>query len=881
MRWLKFVLLGIGFVVVALFAATVISAVADSMFDKWQLVFLRKDSISETLLLSLGCGTAVALIAILHQYERQLISSWLGRTLLVLRLLLVLILFLTLLEPMWTWSYDDERSGRVLVALDVSESMDTHDSHASLREKLSWARSMGVFGNEEAQQRVDRWMDELESGNSPTWVTVEEEPDPVKREQLAKLRKADIDQTLENVTEYSRLELALRSLAGPQDSFLDQLSELVEAEVAMFAVDYNSTDRAALKKLIAAPKIEVPRNSSFLMEAMRAALASPDAETPLQGLVLFSDGRDTSDLSSDQLVQRIADLNVPVHTVVLGSEIRPRDLSVTHIEASETVFKDDTPTVKGILQSFGFDNEDVTVFIDWIDDPQRDPLQQIVNVNSQTTEVDFTLDELPVGRHRFRLRTSPAADELREDNNAREFAIDVIDDSAQVLLIDNSGRWEFRFLSTALERDKRVTLQKILFEQPFLGVLPKPFFLNDIEGVRTEDGVLKNPTTTRYSNFDCVIVGDVSPHHMPVEEWKQLEKYVREEGGTLVLTAGKKEFPNSYRGTIVDSLLPIERLRVIDLQGADQLQPPELRGFRLSITPDGQRLGMFQLGDDWNLSRQIWATLPGHSWGITGRAKGAATVMATAAIPGANRTLEDERDSGLIVQQHIGSGQVLWIGIDSTWRWRFRVGDEYHHRFWGQLIRWAINFKASGSNDLARISLTPSVISEGETTVFQARWVEQFVQQHPDVAAFAFIESPTDPDFLRRVPLRRQHSKPPIDEGTIGDLEPGEYRVSLDVPGFSDEQEKIETALIVNEVISQELADISTNQELLERLAAQTGGQFFHLHEVDRIPELFRNINKTVSIREEIPLWGHWSILLIFSIVATTEWVMRKLNGLP
>ena len=29
-------------------------------------------------------------------------------------------------------------------------------------------------------------------------------------------------------------------------------------------------------------------------------------------------------------------------------------------------------------------------------------------------------------------------------------------------------------------------------------------------------------------------------------------------------------------------------------------------------------------------------------------------------------------------------------GWEVRWqRWRFRVGDEVHHRFWGQLVRWA------------------------------------------------------------------------------------------------------------------------------------------------------------------------------------------------
>ena len=35
-------------------------------------------------------------------------------------------------------------------------------------------------------------------------------------------------------------------------------------------------------------------------------------------------------------------------------------------------------------------------------------------------------------------------------------------------------------------------------------------------------------------------------------------------------------------------------------------------------------------------------------------------------------------------------GKVLFVGLDSTWRWRYKAGDTYHHRFWGQLVTdWA------------------------------------------------------------------------------------------------------------------------------------------------------------------------------------------------
>jgi len=66
--------------------------------------------------------------------------------------------------------------------------------------------------------------------------------------------------------------------------------------------------------------------------------------------------------------------------------------------------------------------------------------------------------------------------ETREDNNDKNFAINIVDDKSHVLLVEETARWEFRYLHNALERDKRIDLQQVLFEQPYMGLLPEPFF---------------------------------------------------------------------------------------------------------------------------------------------------------------------------------------------------------------------------------------------------------------------------------------------------------------------------------------------------------------------------------------------------------------------
>lgn len=874
-RWTPYLLLGVTFVVASIIIARVLATVGSSLFDDWKLVFQQLQSWQRWIALSLACGTAVSLVAVLHQYERSLISPTLGRVLLVLRLCLILVVFLALLEPVWSWSYEEQQTGRVAVALDVSQSMETRDTHARLMEKLQWAQAMGVFGNDEARQRADRWIDQLNRGLEPEWVSAEEEPDPQIRDQKSVMRGADVANLLETLTDYSRQDLAARTLVSQPRPFLTELETFARVDVSLFAEDHVATDQATIKKLIDGGEVKLHRNTSALVASMQAAIET-DSETPLVGLILLTDGRDTSTVDRKQLVQRLAGLGVPIHTVMVGSERRPQDLAVAHIDAPESVFKGDTPLIHGSIQTFGYENKEIQVFLDWLDDPQRDPLSTTILADGSLTEVQFPIEGLELGRHHFRLRTEVLPDELRDDNNSRDLAVNVVDDRAQVLLVDEEGRWEFRYLSSALERDKRVALQQVLFDQPYMSVLNKPFFPRRLDAIGTADD-----TATRYADFDCVIIGDVSPGHMPVAEWQALNKYVRDEGGTLILTAGKNDFPKSYRGTLVDELLPITDLAVIDLRGLNQALPPTQRGFHLSITPDGERLAMFQLGDDILKSRLIWSELPGHSWGIAGRVKGGASVFASALKPGQRISLEQERNNAIIAQHFVGTGQVMWVGIDSTWRWRYRTGDEFHHRFWGQVIRWAVSFKTSSGNGNVRLGLTPPVIDESQSTLVRARWEEKFFRDHPDLTAVAIVTANNGSGFQQRVELQRNESIPFTHETELKGLDPGEYRVSIEVPNIDLNGPAPEELLIVNELVSQELVDISADRPLLEEIAAATGGQFVQLHEIHELSDLFADSQMSISKHEEIPLWSHWTVLVIFCTIAMTEWIMRKLNGLP
>ena len=95
----------------------------------WQLLRMHLTGwIWFSILMTAAAGV---LIVMLLQYERKLVPKSVGNTLLILRLLVLGVFFLTLLKPALTWELDKKHSGRILVAVDLSESMGTTDAHAT------------------------------------------------------------------------------------------------------------------------------------------------------------------------------------------------------------------------------------------------------------------------------------------------------------------------------------------------------------------------------------------------------------------------------------------------------------------------------------------------------------------------------------------------------------------------------------------------------------------------------------------------------------------------------------------------------------------------------------------------------------------------------
>ena len=280
--------------------------------------------------------------------------------------------------------------------------------------------------------------------------------------------------------------------------------------------------------------------------------------------------------------------------------------------------------------------------------------------------------------------------------------------------------------------------------------------------------------------YDCILLGDVPPAYLPPEDRRRLERYVGERGGALVFLAGKSDFPIEYLNSPTAAEDPL--LKMLPVTDPRPWQP--LEGFKLALTSEGKLTSFMQLEPTPEATEKRFSEFPKHFWGLVGKAKPGATILAAPAAAAAEASSSDRL--GIVVQQNYGFGRVLLVGIDSTWRWRYRIGDTYHHRFWGQVVRWAAADKLlPGGNRFAHFGSREPVVRAGQNADIMVRLGEEA----PTLKAGALTqvrlwrqlkEGKEEPAALVTLAPNAKWGK--LLEAQVSDLPPGQYRVELDIP---------------------------------------------------------------------------------------------------
>lgn len=832
-------------------------------------------------LLLLVLAVLLYLIFRLYRHELKLVPRRFALTLLGLRLALVGVLFLvTSMKPALGRTVTETVPSKVLIAVDRSDSMGIPDPQRSPAEKLELAKGLKLVKDVASDSTLDGWLREARNGPFT----------PADKEKY--------DKVVARIDGLTRHQVAQRVLDPDGANVLKAIADKHLLDAIQFTQQTGDLPRewAKLKPVFDELDAKPPGNAftDLKQPLVRAIERGGGGEGKLLGVVVLTDGQHNWGQSPLNKARELGQRGVPVYLVGIGAKDPPPDLAILSVKATPpTVFKNAYTTVEARVLINNLPPGKVKVTLTYPDKPgvkQRDPLVEEITHDGTNGPrlVTFTArmdqpgtETLTVtAEHEAKDPNDPRKD-TRPENNTRPVVVNVSPDKAKVLLVDGEVRWEFHYLHTALVRDETMETTSVVFDQPRI---------NDVneEGAKKiglpDTALPRDPEALM--GYDCVILGDVSPDQLGRAEREKLEKYVSERGGTLVLLAGKRSMPMEFlkEGDPFAKLLPISSPKVVKADA----------GFRVTLTAEGQQTGFLRMEPNAGLSAETWSHLPPHYWAISGRAKDGAVTLAH--VPQANApkdpaaAREVERNNALIVRQNFGFGKVVFVGIDSTWRWRFKKGDTYNHRFWSQVIRWAASDRALvAGNEYVRFGAREPVYRADEEVEIVARLSDKAKKLGPDALSGARLirkPKPGQEEVIGLMPLKPHPVIPRELDGSQANLPPGEYDVELVIPDMEEklngpDGKKLRAHFQVLPADTGETLDLGTNWLLMEDIAAKSGGKVFPAERAGELVELLQSRSATREYAVEQKMWQSWWVLVLFVLLLSAEWVTRKFAGLP
>ena len=825
-------------------------------------------------------GLGFALLVWLYRTETKLIPRRFAIPLLVLRSLAFALVLATLLfEPVLSKTVREDVPGKVVIALDTSDSMRVSDPHRTPRQKFHLARVLKLLPD--VGDDLLRDYENQSHGTDGPQFAGPNDPD-----------KKKYDAVVERLDSIPRIQHALRVLGPEGLDLVKKLREKHAVEVVGFGQELTPLPLDADRRRAAVPaetldpgKVSTPTYTDMKLPLARAAETAgdgPDAAGPkLLGVILLTDGRHNWGEGPAARVADLAARKASVNSIVLAPIDPPPDVAVISAKAqSATVFKGSTVPVDISVRVTGMPPGNIPVTLTPPDG--KPPITDVIRHNGQDQvhqlSLKVTLDE--PGPQILTVTAEPPPTDRFPGNNTRTARVNVVKDRARVMLIDGEARWEFHYLQTCLGRDPNMDVRSVVFRQPRIGRV------SEEELKKGGTPAKKMPDDTEVlSAYDCVVLGDAEPEQLSPEWRERIEKYVAESGGTLVILAGKRAMPLAYSGNENDPLRKLLPIKTPKIAGSDE-------GYSLVLTAEGERAWFLSMGDSPTESKRAWGRFPPHYWAVVGVPKDGAEILA--AIPGPK-----PKENAVIVRQSYGFGRVLYVGIDSTWRWRFKEGDYFHHRFWGQVAQWAASDRllpTSNADGTIRFGTREPAYASGQDVEVVVRAAESLKKLGPGALKGARIVRLPEkaggaevPAGL--IPLANPEGRPRDLAGSVKDLVPGKYAIELEIPDWADKLQgppgpdgrfaPLRSRFEVLPPDNEELIDLGANLQLMEEMAEATGGKVYSVDEVDALVEA---LSQQTAVREshvDRPLRMSWWILGAFLVLLTLEWGLRKWAGLP
>ena len=689
--------------------------------------------------------------------------------------------------------------------------------------------------------------------------------------------------TLETDASSSRLSRALRMLTGDDANpgWLESLQDTHEVDVIAFSsgdpsLVWSSSDDEPLP---AGFEMEPDGPRTDLSTGMATTLATvasrasdeverdPNASLSRAALVVLSDGRDNAGNAPLELAERLESTGVAVHGFGLGSEDEPSDLGIINVIRPENVASDGRLAGEIILRSLGNPtNQDVSERVLRIESNGKiiwqktvtaadGPLQKIAFDLDVAEVLDEISGENPRGVQRnsvvmdLKAAIDPPEDDTNAKNNALPFRVAASTRDRRLLILDGSSRWETRYLRNLFERDPAWLVDTVLYGEG-----------TDQPRVKRgeESGEFPN-TREAMAKYDAIIMGEVPPEQFRETDANLLRDFVTR-GGGLILIDGSYNRMREIAESELPELVPVNYLDENRI-GVKYVRPTRI----------GMERPALNLWSDKSELDEFWENLPPPSSAVRLEPQEGAEVWADCFS-------DDDVTSPWLVTRMYGAGRVFYLASDQTWRWRYKVADRFHARFWNQLLSAVMQPPYSAADEYLSLGTDKVEYDAGESATIRVRIQDPQGKPVGDATVDALLLE--NDQVVATVPLSIDDPARGTYRGQTPPLESGNYDIRIRASGFDSNALQASAPIWVGTPDMVELDRVSLNAATLQQIAESGGGKYFHESSGDDILETLKPLSSGSIVESDILIWQsfYWFWAIIALLAA--EWWLRKRAGL-
>ena len=602
-------------------------------------------------------------------------------------------------------------------------------------------------------------------------------------------------------------------------------------------------------------KIEPRQKPTDLVTSLRS-LQLQTSGLPVSGIVLYSDGNATVNENRKDILEAAAQLHIPIYAVGSAPQKPGADFWIDKVIHPDEVANAVATKVTVMAGARGMKGASADIILsDGVKEIERQTFYP--DNDEQSLRGEFSIQPTSLGLSHYQARIVSKAPESYPWNNEQDFFLRVRKDKRRILYVEGYPRYEYRFLRAAFEDDDRFRVTSMIWVTN-----QGQIYRQGLESAAELQGGFPQTEAELFA-YDVVVLGDVAASSLNEQQLSAMREFVRKRGGGLLLLAGESSFA---RGGFENS--PLADVLPFQFGAAPKLTRP----FRVIPTAEGIERGMFGPYDPKRGGQGPWEILPPLN----------GLYPLAGLKPGARTLCEVDMGSGpgnlpVVIYQRYGQGTSLICGIPATWPWKFQTQSDNpsYPAFWKEMMLILLE-QARGQ---IYVEANPPITSLGSEITIQGSVLDKEFKLDPTARVELKIETPDKKvldlsprsDPTGRVSFQATH-KPAV---------AGTYKVLAQAtPAQGGKLLSCDSMFVVQNQ-PPELREIRLNEGLLRELATTTGGEYIHLADYDKLPDLVKTKeNAARGETKEKPVWDKATIYWAILGALLLEWLIRRLGNM-